>query len=26
MKRYIICAILVLGLATQAYGFGHRGG
>jgi hypothetical protein len=26
LKRYIICAILVLGLATQAYGFGHRGG
>ena len=26
MKRYIICAILILGLATQAYGFGHRGG
>jgi hypothetical protein len=26
MKRYIICAILVLALATQAYGFGHRGG
>jgi len=25
MKRLIICAILVLALATQAYGWGHRG-
>ena len=26
MKRFIICAILVLAVATQAYGFGHHGG
>jgi hypothetical protein len=26
MKRLIICAILVLALSTQAYGWGHRGG
>jgi hypothetical protein len=26
MRRYIICAILVLAVATQAYGFGHHGG
>jgi hypothetical protein len=26
LKRYIICTILVLVLATQAYGFGRRGG
>jgi len=26
MKRFIICAILVLAVATQVYGWGHRGG
>jgi len=26
MKKYLICAILVLAVATQAYGFGSHGG
>ena len=26
MKKYILCAILVLALASQAFAFGHRGG
>lgn len=26
MKKFITCAILVLAVASQAYGFGHHGG
>jgi len=26
MKRYVLCLILVLAVATQAYGFGSHGG